>query len=126
MQDPRPHLDPIDKHKVWSKDIEETQGHAANYPAIGDSNLDVTKHFDMLPAEVAVAVGRERAVAPPDLFEVTELSPHRMIGAKRLQGGPRPPEVRVGPGSFRGDFEPRLLECGQHFGRPFMNHDPAL
>ena len=47
---------PVDKHKVWSKDVEETQGHAANYPLIGDSNLDVAKHFDMLPAEVSVLV----------------------------------------------------------------------
>src|SRR4051794_25534762 len=29
-------VDPVDKHHQWSKDIEETQGAAMNYPAIGD------------------------------------------------------------------------------------------
>jgi len=34
-----------------SKDIEETQGHAPNYPMIGDTDLAVAKAFEMLPAE---------------------------------------------------------------------------
>src|SRR6266487_6740136 len=32
-------VDPVDKHHVWAKDIEETQGTAPNYPMIGDSTL---------------------------------------------------------------------------------------
>jgi alkyl hydroperoxide reductase subunit AhpC len=44
-------VDPIDSHKKWSKDIAETQGHALNYPMIGDSNLKVSKLYGMLPAE---------------------------------------------------------------------------
>ena len=32
-------VDPVDKHKGWSKDIEETQGHAPNYPMIGDPEV---------------------------------------------------------------------------------------
>jgi len=43
-------VDPVDSHKKWSKDIEETQGHAVNYPIIGDSNLKVAKLYDMLHA----------------------------------------------------------------------------
>ena len=31
------------------KDIEETQGHAVNYPMIGDPELKVAKLYDMLP-----------------------------------------------------------------------------
>jgi alkyl hydroperoxide reductase subunit AhpC len=44
-------VDPVDDHKRWSKDIEETQGHAINYPLIGDPELKVAKLYDMLPAE---------------------------------------------------------------------------
>lgn len=45
-------VDPIDNHAAWSKDIEETQGAAPNYPMIGDSNLEIAKLYDMLPAEL--------------------------------------------------------------------------
>jgi thioredoxin-dependent peroxiredoxin len=43
-------VDPVGNHEKWSKDIEETQGHAVNYPLIGDPELKVAKQFDMLPA----------------------------------------------------------------------------
>jgi alkyl hydroperoxide reductase subunit AhpC len=43
-------VDPVGDHAKWSKDIEETQGHAVNYPLIGDPELQVAKLYDMLPA----------------------------------------------------------------------------
>ena len=43
-------VDPVGDHAKWSKDIEETQGHAVNYPLIGDPELKVAKAYDMLPA----------------------------------------------------------------------------
>ncbi len=43
-------IDPVGNHEAWSKDIEETQGHAVNYPLIGDPQLQVAKLYDMLPA----------------------------------------------------------------------------
>ena len=43
-------VDPVDNHKAWARDIEETQGHAVNYPLIGDPTLAIAKQFDMLPA----------------------------------------------------------------------------
>ena len=43
-------VDPIDNHAKWSKDIEETQAHAVNYPLIGDPTLAVAKLYEMLPA----------------------------------------------------------------------------
>jgi thioredoxin-dependent peroxiredoxin len=45
-------VDPIVSHKGWAKDIEETQGHAPNYPIIADSNYNVSKLYGMLPASV--------------------------------------------------------------------------
>jgi alkyl hydroperoxide reductase subunit AhpC len=43
--------DPVEDHKKWVKDIEETQGAAVNYPLIGDHDLKIAKLYDMLPAE---------------------------------------------------------------------------
>jgi alkyl hydroperoxide reductase subunit AhpC len=45
-------IDPVDYHKRWSNDIEETQGTAPNYPMIGDTDLKVSKLYGMLPASV--------------------------------------------------------------------------
>ncbi len=44
-------VDPVEDHIEWARDIEETQGHAVNYPMIGDSDLAVAKLYNMLPAE---------------------------------------------------------------------------
>ena len=44
-------VDPVDKHAKWSDDIKETQGHAPNYPMIGDTDLSISKLYGMLPAE---------------------------------------------------------------------------
>jgi alkyl hydroperoxide reductase subunit AhpC len=43
-------VDPTSQHKGWAKDIEETQGHAPNYPMIADTDLSISKAYDMLPA----------------------------------------------------------------------------
>jgi thioredoxin-dependent peroxiredoxin len=44
-------VDPVESHKKWSKDIEETQGHAPNYPMVGDPTLAIAKLYDMLPGD---------------------------------------------------------------------------
>jgi thioredoxin-dependent peroxiredoxin len=43
-------VDPVDNHARWSKDIEETQGAAPNYPMIADTDLKISKVYEMLPA----------------------------------------------------------------------------
>jgi thioredoxin-dependent peroxiredoxin len=55
-------VDSVADHVKWSKDIEETQGTAPNYPMIGDPELEVAKLYDMLPAETTGgAAGRTPA-----------------------------------------------------------------
>jgi alkyl hydroperoxide reductase subunit AhpC len=44
-------VDPVENHAEWSKDIEETQGTAPNYPMIGDSDFEISKLYGMLSAE---------------------------------------------------------------------------
>jgi len=46
-------VDPVDNHAKWAADIRETQGHAPNYPMIGDPELKVAKLYGMLPAATA-------------------------------------------------------------------------
>lgn len=44
-------VDSLERHAGWSKDIEETQGHAVNFPIIGDEELSIAKLYNMLPAD---------------------------------------------------------------------------
>jgi thioredoxin-dependent peroxiredoxin len=46
-------VDPVGDHQRWANDIKETQGHAPNYPIIGDADLKVAKLYGMLPAEAS-------------------------------------------------------------------------
>ena len=45
-------VDPTGDHEKWAADIEETQGHAPNYPIIGDDDFKVSKLYGMLQADV--------------------------------------------------------------------------
>jgi alkyl hydroperoxide reductase subunit AhpC len=55
-------VDPVESHLKWEKDIHETQGHAVQYPMIGDPELAVAKLYDMLPAtEPGTSEGRTAA-----------------------------------------------------------------
>jgi alkyl hydroperoxide reductase subunit AhpC len=55
-------IDSVSDHQKWSKDIEETQGHAVNYPIVGDFDLKVAKLFDMIhPSASGTAEGRTAA-----------------------------------------------------------------
>jgi len=55
-------VDPVEDHEKWAGDIKETQGHAINYPMIGDRDLGVAKLYNMLPAdEAGTSAGRTAA-----------------------------------------------------------------
>ena len=55
-------VDSVEDHIAWSRDIEETQGVAPNYPMIGDSNLAVAKLYGMIhPNESGDAKDRTAA-----------------------------------------------------------------
>ena len=43
-------VDPVENHARWSNDILESQGHAPNFPMIGDTTLEIAKLYGMLPA----------------------------------------------------------------------------
>ncbi len=44
-------VDPLDRHAGWAADIEETQGHAPNFPMIADPDQAVSKLYGMVHPE---------------------------------------------------------------------------
>ena len=69
--------DPVEDHKRWAKDIEETQGTAVNYPMIGDPELKVAKLYDMLPAEATP--GKRTAADNATVRTVFVIGPDKKI-----------------------------------------------
>ena len=74
-------IDPVDNHLRWAKDIEETQGHAVNYPMIGDPELKVAKLYDMLPAEAGDASEGSNAADNATVRAVFVVGPDKKIKA---------------------------------------------
>ena len=46
-------VDSTGDHEGWARDIEETQGHAPNFPLIADDDFNVAKLYGMLPADTS-------------------------------------------------------------------------
>src|SRR5262245_9937130 len=46
-------VDPLENHKGWLGDIEDTQGTAVNYPLISDADFEISKAYGMLPASTS-------------------------------------------------------------------------
>jgi thioredoxin-dependent peroxiredoxin len=72
-------VDPIDKHEGWSKDIEETQGTAPNYPLIGDSDFTVSKLYGMLGADVSGNPGDRTAADNQAVRNVFVIGPDKRV-----------------------------------------------
>jgi len=51
-------VDGVEEHKKWKGDIEKVAGTDASFPIIADDGLEVSKAFDMLPAEAYLPDGR--------------------------------------------------------------------
>ena len=71
--------DPVSDHKAWAKDIQETQGHAPNYPIIGDADLTVAKLYDMLPA--SETPGKRTAADNQTVRTVFVIGPDKKVKA---------------------------------------------
>lgn len=71
--------DPVTDHKSWAKDIQETQGHAPNYPIIGDADLAVAKLYDMLPA--SETPGKRTAADNQTVRSVFLIGPDKKVKA---------------------------------------------
>jgi alkyl hydroperoxide reductase subunit AhpC len=74
-------VDPVDRHKDWAKDIEETQGYAPNYPMIGDTDLKISKLYGMLPADAGETSDGRTAADNATVRNVLVIGPDKMIKA---------------------------------------------
>jgi alkyl hydroperoxide reductase subunit AhpC len=74
-------VDTVADHMKWSKDIEETQGHAPNYPLIGDPKLEVAKAYDMLPEGAGATSADRTAVDNSTVRSVFVIGPDKKIKA---------------------------------------------
>ena len=72
-------VDPVENHKRWSKDIEETQGTAPNYPMIGDTNLTISKLYGMLPADAGETSDGRTAADNATVRNVFVVGPDKKI-----------------------------------------------
>ena len=72
-------VDPVDKHKGWSKDIEETQGTAPNFPMIGDPELKIAKAYGMLPASAGTTADGRTAADNATVRNVYVIGPDKKI-----------------------------------------------
>lgn len=72
-------VDAVADNEGWSRDIEETQGFAPNYPIISDSELEVAKLFEMLPADTEGSSAGRTAADNQTVRNVFVIGPDRKI-----------------------------------------------
>src|SRR5207237_792994 len=72
-------VDPVENHAKWSNDIKETQGHAPNYPMIGDTDLKVAKLYGMLPASLEGTCDGRTAADNQTVRNVFVIGPDKKI-----------------------------------------------
>ncbi|HEY7344932.1 MAG TPA: peroxiredoxin [Gaiella sp.] len=72
-------VDPTANHEEWVKDIEETQGHAPNYPIIGDADFEISKLYGMLGADVSGDPGDRTAADNQAVRNVFVVGPDKKI-----------------------------------------------
>ncbi len=72
-------VDPVDRHAKWAEDIKATQGYAPNYPMIGDSDLKVSKLYEMLPEETAGGADGRTPADNQTVHNVLVIGPDKKI-----------------------------------------------
>jgi alkyl hydroperoxide reductase subunit AhpC len=72
-------VDPLESHRGWSKDIEETQGTAPNYPMIADFDLKVAKLYGMLPVDAGESCDGRTAADNATVRNVYVIGPDKRI-----------------------------------------------
>ena len=72
-------VDPVEDHVRWSRDIEETQGRAPNFPMIGDHDLAVAKLYGMLPAGAGDSAAGRTAADNATVRNVFVIGPDKRV-----------------------------------------------
>jgi alkyl hydroperoxide reductase subunit AhpC len=66
-------VDPVDSHREWERDIEDTQGEAVNFPMIADADHKVADLYDMIHpnADDTQTVRSVFVIGPDDKVKLT-------------------------------------------------------
>jgi alkyl hydroperoxide reductase subunit AhpC len=72
-------VDPVEDHERWARDIEQTQGSAPHYPMIGDTDLAVSKLYNMLPADQTGTSEGRTAMTNATVRSVFVIGPDKKI-----------------------------------------------
>jgi alkyl hydroperoxide reductase subunit AhpC len=70
---------PLEGQEGWAKDIEETQGTAPNYPIISDVDFNVSKLYEMLPADVGGEAAERTPVDNQTVRNVFVIGPDKKV-----------------------------------------------
>jgi thioredoxin-dependent peroxiredoxin len=72
-------VDSAQDHGRWANDIKETQGYMPNYPMIGDTDFNVAKLYNMLPASVSGEAAKRTAADNMTVRTVFVIGPDKKI-----------------------------------------------
>ncbi len=72
-------VDPVEDHHKWAEDIRETQGLAPNFPMIGDTDLNVSKLYEMLPVDIEGSSAGRTAMDNLTVRNVYVIGPDKRI-----------------------------------------------
>ncbi|MEO7865337.1 MAG: peroxiredoxin [Sphingomicrobium sp.] len=77
-------VDSTEENKRWLPDIEEVSGNTVDYPVIGDSDLNVAKLYNMLPADSGDSADGRTAANNATVRTVYIIGPDKKIRAMLL------------------------------------------
>jgi alkyl hydroperoxide reductase subunit AhpC len=72
-------VDAVTDHTRWSDDIRETQGHAPNYPIVGDSDFKVSKLYGMIHPNVSGDASKRTPTDNATVRNVFVIGPDKKI-----------------------------------------------
>ena len=74
-------VDSVGDHRRWLDDIEATQGHAVNYPLIGDTDLRIARLFDMIHPDATGDANQRSAADNQTIRSVFVIGPDKKVKA---------------------------------------------
>ena len=77
-------VDKIGDHQGWMEDIRDVSGNTVDFPMIGDSDLNVSKLYNMLPADVGETAEGRTAATNATVRTVYIIGPDKTIKAMLL------------------------------------------
>jgi thioredoxin-dependent peroxiredoxin len=72
-------IDPLEDHKKWLQDVEEVANTTVNYPVIADTDLHVSKLYNMFPADETGSAKGRTAMTNATVRSVFVIGPDKNI-----------------------------------------------